>query len=362
MDISRIEEIDSNLKVQTSLSEKDIRFFDVRSAPFTVYGLYNYRKEPVFKRLPDTVAEATSKGVGQIYKNTTGGRVRFSTNSKYIAIKAVMPFITTLPHMTLAGTSGFDLYIDKAGHSAFYKTFMPPVGMKDGYESILCFPNAEERQVTINFPLYNNVDSLYIGLQESAFVGNGAEYRYEKPVLYYGSSITQGGCVSRPGNIYQAIISRRFDCNFINFGFSGSAKGEDAIVDYMSSMDISVFVCDYDHNAPSAEHLAATHGKIYKKFRSKKSTLPIIFVSKPDFDIDPGNSIVRRDIIYSTYIHAIKNGDKNVYFIDGQRLFKDENRDCCTVDGAHPNDAGSLRMAEVIGYTVNEALIKSSWA
>lgn len=359
MTTKKIDEIDKNFKVQTSLTEKDIKFYDVRLDPFKVYGLYNYRNETVFKRLPDNVAAAVNEGVRELALNTAGGRVRFSTDSKYIAIKTIMPSVTVFPHMTLAGTSGFDLYIDEGTGSTYYQTFMPPVGMKDGYESIIYFPNIKERNITINFPLYNSVDSLYIGLQNSASVGSGAEYNYKKPVLYYGSSITQGGCASRPGNSYQAIISRHLNCDYINLGFSGSARGEEAIAEYMSGMDISVFVCDYDHNAPDAEHLSATHVRLYKKLRDKSSKLPIILVSKPDFDNNMSDNIIRRDIIYSTYINAVKNGDENVFFIDGQRLFKDENRDCCTVDGCHPNDAGFLRMAEVIGYTVKQALQKA---
>ncbi len=267
-----------------------------------------------------------------------------------------MPFVTKFPHMPLSGTSGFDLYIDKGSTSTYYGTFMPPVDMTGGYESILYFDDAVERDITINFPLYNGLNSLYIGLQSSAHIDSGSEYAYQKPVLYYGSSITQGGCASRPGNSYQAIISRRFNCDHINLGFSGSARGEDAIVDYMSGLDVSVFVCDYDHNAPNVEHLAATHEKLFNKFRQKSPQLPIILVSRPDFDKNLSDSIKRRDIIYTTYMNAIRNGDKNVYFIDGQHLFKDENRDCCTVDGCHPNDAGFLRMAEVIGHTVGQIL------
>lgn len=360
MRMKRIDEIDSNLKVQTSIEETDIRFLDVRQEPFQVYGLYDYKNEPVFKRLPDDVAKATNEGVAQLSLHTAGGRVRFSTNSKYVAIKVIMPQVNPMPHMPLSGSSGFDLYVDEGDSSKYYRTFMPPVGMQDGYESIIHFNESSERNITINFPLYNAVSSLYIGLQESSSIGSGAEYAYKKPVLYYGSSITQGGCASRPGNSYQAIISRRFNCDYINLGFSGSAKGEDAIGDYMSDMDISVFVCDYDHNAPNAEHLAATHEKLYNKFRTKSPLLPIVLVSRPDFDNNPADSIKRRDVVYSTFMKAISKGDKNVYYIDGQSLFIGEHRDCCTVDGCHPNDIGFLRMAEIIGYTVGQILSQST--
>ena len=352
----KIEEIDSNLKVQTTLTEKDICFCDVRKPPFQIYGLYNSQDEPVFKRLPDSIGQTTNEGVQVLYTNTAGGRVRFTTNSPYVAIKAVMPAATIFPHMTAAGTAGFDLYVDQGRRSTYYRTFMPPVEMKDGYESILSFPDAAQRSLTINFPLYSDVHALYVGLRQGSSIDAGASYEPLPPVLYYGSSITQGGCASRPGNSYQAIIARRLNCDYINLGFSGSARGEEVIVDYMAGLKISAFVCDYDHNAPTVEHLQATHQNVYRKFRQQSPVLPIILVSKPDYDGDPRASIARRDVIYKTYIQAVLDGDSNVYFIDGQSLFKDENRDCCTVDGCHPNDAGFLRMAETIGQVVGQAL------
>lgn len=173
--------------------------------------------------------------------------------------------------MTLAGTSGFDLYINDNGKSIYYKTFMPPVGMKDGYETIIYFENNEERDIVINFPLYNDVNELFIGIQKTADLKHGNDYKYEKPILFYGSSITQGGCASRPGNSYESIISQNLDCDFINLGFSGNCKAEEVIVNYMASLDISIFVCDYDHNAPNIEYLNATHEKLYKTMRNSKN-------------------------------------------------------------------------------------------
>ena len=92
--------------------EKDIIFYDVRKEPFKIYGLYDYKNQKTFKRLPDDVAEASQEGVQRLYHNTSGGRVRFCTNSCYIVIKALFPSITPKPHMSLLGTSGFDIYLD----------------------------------------------------------------------------------------------------------------------------------------------------------------------------------------------------------------------------------------------------------
>lgn len=353
-----IESIDKNLRVESSLQEPDLKFYDVRNEPFDIYGLYKPQDEPVFKRLPDHIASSVNDGVAILAKHTAGGRVRFTTDSSYVAIKAIMPEITHFSHMTLAGTSGFDLYLDEGGRGSYVGTFMPPYDMKDGYESIIHFSTKEKRSLTIHFPLYNSLNSLYIGLQADASIEQGAKYMYSKPILYYGSSITQGGCASRPGNSYQNIISAKLSCDHINLGFSGSAKGEDEIAQYIAGLDFSVFVCDYDHNAPSYEHLRDTHSRLFLTIREKHPKTPIILLSRPDFDADPKQNSLRRDIIYKTYMNALGKADDNVFFIDGERLFMNANRDACTVDGCHPNDAGFVRMAQVIAERISSILGK----
>lgn len=351
-----ISEIDSNFKISTTLGIDDICFYNVRQEPFKLYGLHDYKNGPGFRRMPEDIAKAVNEGVGVLNRNTSGGRVRFKTDSPYVAIKAIMPSAKVMSHMTIAGSCGFDLYINQGGQSRYFKTFMPPANIKDGYESVVYFNDKGMKDLTINFPLYNDVTELYIGVQQSAALLIGDEYKIKTPVVYYGSSITQGGCASRPGNSYPAIISRKLDCDYINLGFSGSARAEDIIAEYISGLKMSVFVYDYDHNAPDVNHLAETHERMFKKIRSKNPDLPVVMVSKPDFNCYFESDIKRRDIIYNTYINAVKSGDGNVYFIDGQSLFKDSDRDSCTVDGCHPNDLGFMRMAEVIGYKLHRIL------
>lgn len=125
------------------------------------------------------------------------------------------------------------------------------------------------------------------------------KYAVKKPVVYYGSSITQGACASRPGNCYESILSRRLDCDYINLGFSGSAKGEDAIVDYIIGLDMSVFVMDYDYNAPTPEHLEKTHSKMFKAIRAEHPTLPIIIMPRPKFYLNAGQKAMV-DIVHNT--------------------------------------------------------------
>lgn len=352
----KISDIDKNLAVETKLNLTDVHWFDSKSAPIEVCGLAVHEAGDRFRRMPQEVADHTNDGVAYLNTNTAGGRIRFRTNSPYVAIKAVMPDNGTMPHITMTGQSGFDLYRSDDGKYQYAASYIPG-GRNHGYESCI-WTDGKMHTYTINMPLYDPVEELFVGLAESAELESPEAYCYERPVVYYGSSITQGGCASRPGNAYQAMISRKLNCDFINLGFSGSGRGETAVVEYMASLDMLVFVSDYDHNAPDAEHLRNTHYRMYETIRAAHPDVPYIMVSKPDFH--PGTADEeRRQIIIDSFTKAKESGDKNVYFVDGARIFDGEFSDSCTVDGCHPNDLGFYRMAIKIGEAVELALKNS---
>jgi hypothetical protein len=357
-----ISTIDKNLKVETVLIKDGINFYDVRCAPFQVYGLYDYKNQPQFRRLPADVAAATSEGVAALSKQTSGGRVRFSTDSEFVCIKTKMNSISLFSHMPASGAAGFDLFIDSpdGAESRYVRTFMPPWHTTDeGYESRIDLCEKKMRYFTINFPSYSGVDDLWIGLSADATVGEGLRYRDVPPILYYGSSITQGGCASRSGNIYQNVVCRRTNFDYINLGFSGNGRGEDAIVDYMASLDISAFICDYDHNSPNREHLSATHYRMYEKIRAAHPDIPYIMLSKCDLDNDYNSNLARREIVYDSFCRARANGDKNVYYIDGASIFRGPYQNMCTVDSCHPNDLGFALMADAITAELERAMTQN---
>ncbi|MDE7261757.1 MAG: SGNH/GDSL hydrolase family protein, partial [Oscillospiraceae bacterium] len=293
--------------------------------------------------------------------HTAGGRVRFRTDSEYLVLRAILADCAWMGHMAFLGSCGFAVYVERDGVPVFYKSLIPlaegSAEARSRIEGVIRFPDRRPRDITVYLPLYSGVEDLWFGLQADASLEEGGRYRYEVPVLYYGSSITQGGCASRPGNSYEGFISRRLDCDYINLGFSGNGKAETAMAEYLAELDASVFVMDYDHNAPDAAYLEQTHERLYRIYRAKNPAVPVIMVSRPDFGNDP-HSAGRRSVILRTYENARKQGDQNVYFIDGEQLFQrnDPAGSDCTVDGCHPNDLGFFRMAEKIGAVVEQCL------
>ena len=342
---------DQNFKVNTELDIKDIKYYDINQSPFKIYGVFYASGK--YRRIPEGVARKVSDGVYGLHTHTAGGRVKFKTNSPYVTIYAEMPSVEKMPHFALTGSAGFDLYIGKEP-GKYYATFVPPFEIKNGYESVAYFESSDMREITIDFPLYSEVSKLYIGISNNAGLFPAERYKFEKPVVYYGSSITQGGCASRPGNSYESIISRRLDADYVNLGFSGNAKAETEIAEYISGLDMSAFVYDYDHNAPTTEHLKETHGKMFRIIRDANPGLPIILLSRPKFSLNAEEEI-RLEIIKATYRDAIESGDRNVYMIDGRALMRTAEDDG-TVDGCHPNDLGFMSMAKELGGLLEKIL------
>ena len=335
------------------------RFYKIPDENFDLYGVFYDDKAGRFLRMPQSVADSVNPTVALLNGYTAGGRIRFSTDANRMSVTITYDAYNVNCHMSALGSSGFILLEENEGSDGriSYKLaahFIPghyanvsESCSPNGYSVEKCLVGEGMRNFILYLPIYNDVKDLVLGFPEGSRVSHGLKYRNVKPVLYYGSSITEGGCASRPDNAYQCFVSRWTDTDFINLGFSAGALGEESIAEYIASLDMSVFVCDYDHNAPNAEHLWATHERLYRIFRKKHKETPVIFMSKPDFDGDP-IAPARREAVKATYDKALAEDDKNVYFIDGQTLFKETDRQSCTVDGTHPNDIGFLRMAEAV--------------
>ena len=210
--------------------------------------------------------------------------------------------------------------------------------------------------VLILLPRNEIIENVEISINDQATVLPPTEYKYSKPIVYYGSSITEGGISCNPSNAYNAIISRHLDVDYINLGFSGNAKGEIPMADFICSLDFSIFVYDYDHNAPTVEHLKNTHELFFKRIREFKPSVPVVMLTRPYANYGK-DEYARKAVVKATYDSAVSNGDKNVYFIDGESFFKDfRDKELCFIDTIHPNDLGFHKMAEVIEPVIKDIL------
>ena len=340
-----IVKIKENVEFETEMKTEGLRFYDSNEKPFKVYGVYHDGEK--YRRMPQSLGDKLGGWHIILSRNTAGGRVRFRTNSSRFAIHYEGD-MGQMPHFAYTGSCGFDIY----SGTTYKGTFVPEDYKDRGYDRVIDLKDTEMKEVTINMPLYSEVEKLYIGLDEDAVLEAPVPYKNETPFVSYGSSITQGACACRPGSSYQSSLTRRFDCDHINLGFSGSARAQVEIAEYISNLDMSLFIYDYDYNADDPEFLEATHERMFKTVREKNPLLPIIMMSKPKFYLDETDK-KRVEIIKKTYENARAKGDNNVYFIDGRDLCKYCGNEGL-VDNIHPTDYGFASMARVIGDLIEE--------
>ena len=333
--------------------------YDARKEPFRICGLYQSKEPGIFKRMPTEVAEKVSKRVRLLHTNTAGARLRFVTDSPFVAVGAVYPPMEFPSARTVAfaaaGAFSFDLYADGKYCRILWPMELVQRGsvisfdIPDGqYESICELGEKKLRQITLNFPSFVNIRDVYIGLQEGAVLEAAPEYANKKPVVFYGSSITQGACASHPGNIYQNILSRQLNFDYINLGFASGAKAEDAIIYYLCTLDMCMLVFDYDHNAKDVEYLEKTHLPALRKLRTAHPDIPFIVLSRPNRDPSEEQALERAKLIEKNCRILSNEGKAPVHFVDGQAVFHSHDSEMMTIDGTHPTDLGFHCIAEAL--------------
>lgn len=338
-----IDKIDTNLAAET-VAEDGLVYRSALTEPFSVHGLMAPTGDaPFYHRIPKTVAEQVNPGVAHLYRQSTGGRVRFRTDSSRIAVRVNMLEFSSNAKFSLLFVAGMDLYLD----GKFRKILPPPVDLQDSYTTIVELGEKKLQDVLIHFPSYGSVISLEIGLDADAALLPPTPYRNTTPIVFYGSSITHGSSTSRPGNSYPNMLARRLDSEILNLGFSGNALGEQVIAEYIAELPMSAFVCEYDHNSPNAEFLSQTHEPFYRTIRQKNPDLPVIFMSRPRARFNDEEEAKRREVVLKTY-HDAKAAGENVYFVDGAGILNIFGGDDGTIDTIHPNDLGFACIAKAL--------------
>ncbi len=330
-------------------------YFDAKNHIFTIGGIEHpdennneYYRLNAFKK--DTYSDV-NRGLADC---TSGANIRFITDASEFYLKVTMRSASTgMHHFADRGAYGFDVYTGSGTNRKYCGGMMQMMTDPTAFEETIALPGGSI-EVMIELPLYGGVSQILIGFPGGASIYR-APSRSFKPIAFYGSSITQGGCVSRPGSMYSNIICRALDCDCLNLGFSGSAFGEQSVAEYLASREFSAFVMDYDYNARSLEELENTHNAFYKTVRAAHTSEPIIIVSHPYYAPESEGDIKRKNILRKTYEEALAN-EENVYFIDSECFFPSEMRDLFAVDNLHPNDLGHFYMHRAILPIVKKAL------
>ncbi|MES2793619.1 MAG: SGNH/GDSL hydrolase family protein [Planctomycetota bacterium] len=344
----------------TADAEHSLVWYDIRLLGVEGQGWSADLKSP-YDRLPAKAEGKAPTSVWGLSRHSTGLAVRFVTDARTIHARwTLINANLGMTHMPATGVSGLDLYVKDAGTTWRWLSVGQPKAQTNSVALVSGLP-AGEREYLLYLPLYNGVSNVELGIGKNSFlaVADPRPEGHRKPILFYGTSITQGGCASRPGMVHTAIVGRRMNYPVINLGFSGSGKMEPVMADLLAEIDPAVYVLDC---LPNMDAAAVTERVIpfVKKLRAAHPDTPILLVEDRTYT----NSFLisgsfernrtNRAALEKAYQTLQTEGVKHLAYLHGDKLLGADGED--TVDGSHPTDLGFLRHADAFQPALSSLL------
>ena len=349
-----VTKIDKYMQVGKA-DETGLAWLDPWEAPFQLSGMYRFSDEKKFQRIPQKMMEGLRPGLISLAKCTTGFQLRFRSNTTRINLAVSVPKCKQSSLQAQAGQYGFDLYVD----GVYWSLTQVPDNTKPYKFELFNNKNAKMREFVLNFPLYNGVNYLRIGLDENAKVEAPTPRAISKPVVIYGTSITQGGAASRPGMAFTNIISRKLNIDILNFGFSGMGQNERKVAEILAEIkEPAMYIIDSEANSVSSAKVNERVPVFLDILRKAHPNVPILVLSKVKYGPRYGSQIpLLKEEFRKIVEQRQQAGDQNIHFLDGSDFFgPDDEYFECTTDSAHPNDLGFFRMAKAITPVVKKLL------
>jgi len=346
--------------IQSAWTETTDSLKYINATNFELIGKGFADTESPYDRLPSSLHGKTRPGVWSLSKNCSGLAIRFCTNSTIIAAKWEVTGDVVMNHFAPSGIKGLDLYCLKNGKWQFVNSARP--SGKITTTTIINNMPGTDLEYMMYLPLYDGLANLEIGVKSSASIVNPTvdSPRKEKPVVFYGTSITQGGCASRAGMSYPNQLSRMLNRQIINLGFSGNGQLDLEIAEAMVDIDASCFVMDCLPNV-TIDQMNEKYARFLQIIRKKRPDVPILLVETILFPHMYFDQTVfsllhkKNEVLKEIYANQKKMNDKHIYYIKAEKLIGNDFE--ATVDGIHLTDLGFLRIAENL-YPVIRKIIK----
>jgi len=327
----------------------NIKYYGEESFLLEGTFIHDSLKENRYDRLPALYKEIVREPVWDLSKHSSGLSIRFLSNSSIITAKWEVLNNFSMDHMPDTGIKGVDLYFKNNDKWQYINTGRP-VGFKNEYKLVENMDN-ELREYKLFLPLYDGIINIEIGVDSLSYVKK-PERNEKKPIIFYGTSITQGACASRPGMAHTNIISRKLDRDVINFGFSGNGRMEQPIAQLISNSNPIFYVIECMPNMYPPDLVSSNTIPLVDTIRSKDPDTPIILVdlfTSPLTTLDKNairGTIEMNNALKAQYDKMIKNGYNNIIYLESQNALGTDFEG--TVDGVHFTDLGVIRYSDVL--------------
>ena len=353
---------DPNMAAENAaMDEARVKWIDGKSLP--IEGRAFDDVEHWYDRLPADVSTSVNAGVRGMKHHTAGMQFRFKTDSKTLRFKWT-PWNAerlAMGHMASTGVSGLDIYRQRSdGRWLHVRSFkLPDIVPEDGFAFDIDWKYGGPCLVYL--PLYNGIRSFSLGIDPEAAVeplpprASGVE----KPVVFYGTSITQGACASRPGMAFVNIVGRDLDVPVVNLGFAGCGRMEREMSEHLARIDASCYVLDCLWNMGSADadnrpgrNVEENYEPFIRALRARRPGVPIVMAGQ--CNVRGGAPNAKERFVKALHDRLVAEGWRGLVFLPGSGMFADDSEG--TVDGVHPNDHGMMSLAKAYGAAVAEAL------
>ena len=311
-----------------------------------------------FDRLPARAEKLVRPPVWNLSRHSAGQCVRFisTATTLYVRWTLTSPKLA-MPHMPATGVSGVDLYVKTRSGKWRWLAVGRPTKQTNTVR-LFAGISPGQREFLLYLPLYNGVTSVEVGYPRDATVTK-ATTRRKKPILFYGTSITQGGCASRPGMVHTAILGRRLNRAVINLGFSGNGRMEKEMAELFAELDPAVFVLDCLPNM-NGKMVSERVVPFVRILRKKRPQTPILLVEDRTYtdaflvESKRRRNTENRKALRAAYKALLAGGDKNLYYLAGEQLLGNDGEG--TVDSSHPTDLGFVRQADAFEKVLRKTL------
>lgn len=349
---SRIEALDPNF--QSAAAADGLRWIDAFEASQVALRGFGWLEENrsarSFRRLPDRAAPRLTEPVQELSWMPASGFLSFFTDSRSISVRVTVAHADPMVHMPLSGSNGVELYLREGHRWIPFGTGMPDQGCATYQRELTSGLPRARREFRLYLPPYRGVKEVAVGIEADAAIEPSHAPAGAKPILLYGTSITQGGCANTAGADYVSILGRELGVDTINFGFSGNGKGEPEIAELIAGVDAEMFILDFAANCPP-EMYEERLPVFLDTLRQRRPSVPVVLVTNLQFN----NALVdaayrqrlfqRRDTDFANYVRLRAAGDEHLYIIDGFGLIS-AGITGLYVDGVHPTSGGFVQIAE----------------
>lgn len=372
---------------QTS-NEQEVKFISIDS--LMIIGKGFEQTTAKYGRVPEALRTELRPELLQLGANSSGLAVRFNTNSSFVAVKWTVLNDVNMNHMPGTGIKGLDLYVLDGGSWHYVGTAKPnsksraksiantstnpainsgnnavaneSVNPKESYAVFVKNMTVQNREFIAYLPLYDGVTSVEIGVEQEAQVRLPQNNRLikselKKPILFYGTSITQGGCASRPGMAYTNILGRMLNRETLNLGFSGNGRLDFSMAKAINMADVESVVLDCLPNT-TAQSVRDSAYNFISHIAKERPSMKIYMVENPNFPYLIVNQEAKAQIEEENsewrelYARLVGEGFSNIIYIRGDNLLGQDGES--TVDGVHFTDLGFLRYAQALMEYLNQ--------